>query len=126
VFDVAVGRLKDTVGPHGYAIAADLKQREKDVSSAIGGGVAMPSAYTRAGAPAAVLVTLAKPLKHDTPDKQGLRLVILLAGPRSSPERRVRLVHLARLVSRGLCERLVEQESPARVLSRLALLESAN
>ena len=123
VFDIAVGRLTATLGQRAYAIAVDLKRREKEVSSAIGGGVAVPCAYAETEAPAAALVTLAKPLKHDTPDKQKLRLVIMLAGPRSSGERRVRMAQLARLVSRGLCEELMDLESPTQVLSRLALLE---
>src|SRR6187399_3240107 len=42
VLDVAGGRLASSLGKPGPAISALLKAREREVSSAIGGGVAVP------------------------------------------------------------------------------------
>ncbi|HEU5072977.1 MAG TPA: helix-turn-helix domain-containing protein, partial [Polyangiaceae bacterium] len=100
VIDVAVGRLESETAQNRYAIAADLKRREREVSSAIGGGVAVLCANTASETPAAVVVTLAKALTMDTPDEQGLRLVVVLAGPRNSPQRRIGLARVARLAAR--------------------------
>jgi len=123
VIDVAVGRLEHETPPNRYAIAANLKQREREVSSAIGGGVAVLCANTARETPAAVVVTLAKPLEYDTPDQQPLRLVVALAGPRNSPQRRIGLARVARLAARGLSSDLADVTSPAVVISHLARVE---
>lgn len=123
VIDVAVGRLESETAQNRYAIAAALKRRERDVSGAIGGGVAVLCANTESETPAAVVVTLAKALAIDTPDGQGVRLVVVLAGPRTSSERRIGLARVARLASRGLCSELAEMDAPAVVIAHLARLE---
>lgn len=124
VIDVAVGRLEHETPSNRYAIAADLKQREREVSSAIGAGVAVLCANTARETPAAVVVvTLAKPLAYDTPDREPLRLVVVLAAPRNSPQRRIGLARVARLAARGLSSDLAEVESPAVVISHLARVE---
>jgi PTS system nitrogen regulatory IIA component len=124
VLDVAAGRLVGLAGKSAPAISAPLKVREREVTSAIGSGVAVPCAYLENTDPAAVLVTLADPLKYETPDGLPLRAVIVLAGPRNSVDRRLRLAHLARLAARGLAEHLADAGSPAELLSRLALMEA--
>lgn len=123
VIDVAVGRLDTETTQNRYAIAAELKRREREVSSAIGGGVAVLCANTAGETPAAVVVTLAQPLLSDTPDQQGLRLVFVLSASRNSSERRIGLCRVAQLAARGLCGHLVEVDSPDGVISRLAQLE---
>ena len=123
VIDVAVGRLEAETAQNRYAIAADLKRREREVSSAIGGGMAVLCANTSGDRPAAVVVTLARPLAADTPDQQALRLVVLLAGAPNSPERRIGLAGVARLAARGLCNDLAALQSPAVVIAHLARLE---
>ena len=124
VLDVAAGRLAGLAGKSAPAISSPLKAREREVTSAIGSGVAVPCAYLEAIDPAAVLVTLADPLKYETPDGLPLRAVVVLAGPRNSMDRRLRLAHLARLTARGLADHLASAESPAGLLSRLALMEA--
>lgn len=123
VLDVAAGRLAAVMGQGAAALAAPLKKRERELSSAIGSGVAVPCAYIAGAEPAAVLVTLAEALPYDTPDGRPLRMVLILAGPRHSPARRLQLAHVARLAARGLADRLVELNSPDDVLSWLALAE---
>jgi PTS system nitrogen regulatory IIA component len=124
VLDVAAGRLADpSVENATLTIALELKKRESEASSAIGGGVAVPRAYVAGAAPAAALITLATPLPYDTPDGEPLRLVIVLLGAGGS-DRLIRLVQIARLAARGLAERLAPMDSAAQILSRLELLEA--
>jgi PTS system nitrogen regulatory IIA component len=123
VLDVAAGRLAGVTGQSASAIGAPLKKRERELASTIGSGVAIPCAYIAGAEPAAVLVTLAEPLTYDTPDERPLRIVIVLAGPRNSADRRLRLAHIARLAARGLADHLADVDYPVEALSRLALLE---
>jgi PTS system nitrogen regulatory IIA component len=122
--DVAASRLASLAGKAAPVISAPLKVREREVSSAIGGGIAVPCAYLAAVDLAAVLVTFADPLKYETPDGRPLGALVVLAGPRNSRERRMRLAQLARLTARGLAEQLAHSQSPTEVLSRLASMEA--
>lgn len=124
VLDVAVSRLSGLAGKSAPALSAPLKAREREVSSAIGGGVAVPRIYLEGVEPLAVLVTLREPLPHDTPDGQPLRVVALLAGPRDSAERRSRLAQLARLTGLGLAHELEQARSPTDILWRLSKMEA--
>ena len=121
VLDVGAGRLAPQASDPA-ALALALKTRESELSSAIGGGVAVPCADLP-GRPAAALVTLARPIACATPDGQPLRAVILLGGPRGSAERRRMLGQVARLAARGLASELEGAEDPAEALERLAGLE---
>ncbi len=122
VLDMAAGRLT-TGGPAELAsLRASLRAREGEVSSAIGGGVAVPVIYAGASSRAA-LVTLDRPLRVETPDGKPLRLVVVLAGPRDSASRRRVLAQVARLAARGLADELARTDSPAAALRRLAALE---
>lgn len=126
VLDVAAGRLAAVVGQSASVasvVGAPLKKRERELSSAIGSGVAVPCAYVAGAEPVAVLVTLAEALPYDTPDGLPLRAVLVLAGPRHSPARRLQLAHVARLAARGLADHLATLDSAADVLSWLALME---
>lgn len=123
VLDIAAGRLARATGQSAPTIGAALKKREREVASTLGSGVAVPCAHTAGPESAAALVTLATPLEYDTPDHEPLRAVIVLAGPRDSTDRRLRLAHIARLAARGLADDLARAQSPTQVLSRLALLE---
>jgi PTS system nitrogen regulatory IIA component len=125
VLDVAASRLAPAAPQHTTpGIAAALRKREPQVSSAIGGGVAVPGAYLAGATPAAALVTLARPLPYDTPDGEPLRLVIVLTGPRSDSHRLRTLAQIARLAARGLADQLAPMDSPEQALARLTLLET--
>jgi PTS system nitrogen regulatory IIA component len=123
VLDVAAGRLAAATGLSAFAIGAPLKQREREIASTIGSGVAVPCVCIAGVEPLAVLVTLAAPLRYDTPDQQPLRAVVVLAGPRDSPDRRLRIAHIARLAARGMVDHLAEVDSPGEALSRVTQLE---
>jgi PTS system nitrogen regulatory IIA component len=126
VIDVAAGRLAALSDQTAAEISAPLRAREREVSSAIGSGVALTCAYLAHDAPAAVLVTLARPLMVDAPDALPLRMMVVLAGPRDLPDRRLHLAHLAHLTARGLSERLGDVTSAEEVLARLAVMEASN
>lgn len=122
--DVAVGRFASApLACDPSVIAEALRKREGEVSSAIGGGVAVPCAYVPGAPPAAALVTLARPMRYDTPDQKPLRLVIVLLGSTQAGDRLLSLANIARMSARGLVEKLAPMRSPREVLSRLALLE---
>ncbi|QSQ21123.1 PTS sugar transporter subunit IIA [Pyxidicoccus parkwayensis] len=125
VLDVIAGRLCDALpGVHAGALVDELKRREEESSCAVGGGVAVPHAVFSGAPPVAALVTLAKPLKVDTPDGQPLRLVVATVDGRRSNARLVRLAHVARLSAHGLADRLLDARQPREVLSVLDELES--
>lgn len=122
--DVVAGRLVGSVsGRSAPMLAAALKNREDEVSSAIGGGVAVPSAYLSDADEAAALITFATPLDYPTPDGEPLRLLIVFVGAPEATHRRLRLAHVARLSARRLADALVVMQSPSQVIARLALLE---
>ena len=123
VLDVAVGRLATDPHVDVRAVTTALSRREAELSSAIGHGIAVPCAYVEGAAPAAALVTLARPLRRASPDGQPVRLVIVLWGPPRAGARMPGLVGIARLSARGLADELGHLDSPARVLARVAELE---
>ena len=125
VLDVAAERLAAASRLDALPIAADLKRRESELSSAIGSGVAVPCDWNGTAEPIAALLTLERPLVHDTPDGKPLQLVIVLSGPRNSPGRRLLLARLARLTAGGLADALAGFDAPARAIARLRELESA-
>ncbi|THF65320.1 helix-turn-helix domain-containing protein [Pseudothauera rhizosphaerae] len=117
VLDLAAGRLADACPRVDAAyVAAALHAREAEVSSAIGGGVAVPCAYVAGAEPAAAVIVLDEALAYDTPDGRPLKVVIVLVGPRDDPGRRLVLAQIARLAGRGLADRLAGADSVEAVL----------
>jgi PTS system nitrogen regulatory IIA component len=123
VFDVAGGRLSAVLGSPGPVISASLEAREREAPCAIGGGVAIPCAEVDGPRCAVALITLAPALRTKTPDRIPLGTIVVLAGPRSSSERRQRLLQLARWTARGLSSSLAEARTPTEVLSLLTAFE---
>ncbi|WP_257458219.1 helix-turn-helix domain-containing protein [Archangium lipolyticum] len=123
--DVAAGRLVGSCpGMSAPGLVAELKRREAEASSMVGNGVAVPHAIVEHAAPVAALVTLAKPLKAETPDGLPLRLLVVLVGGERGRAHLVRLAHVARLASHGLAERLADEEQPQQLLTLLTELEA--
>ncbi|MCP3141925.1 helix-turn-helix domain-containing protein [Pyxidicoccus xibeiensis] len=123
--DVAAGRLA-AMNPDVSAssLAARLRQREEEVPSAVGNGVAVPHAFVSGWAPqAAALVTLASPLRTETPDGLPLRLLVVLVGT-AGRAHLMRLAHVARLASDGLVDQLGEARSSQEVLERIGELDA--
>jgi nitrogen PTS system EIIA component len=123
--DVAAGRLAAACpGVSAPRLMADLKRREAEASSMVGSGVAVPHAFVEHASPVAALVTLAKPLQAETPDRLPLRLLVVLVGRERGRAHLMRLAHVARLASHGLAERLADEEQPQQLLVRLSELEA--
>jgi PTS system nitrogen regulatory IIA component len=124
ILDVAASRLIEAVpGTTAPALAATLARKESEVSSAIGGGVAVPAVCVPDASPAAALVTLGSPFPYDTPDGEPLRLVIVLIGAAGTDDHLLRLAQIARLAARGLAETLGPCSSPSKALAQLAACE---
>ncbi|MDY7229780.1 helix-turn-helix domain-containing protein [Hyalangium rubrum] len=123
--DVAAGRLTSACPGVGAAqLVAALRQRESEVSSAVGNGVAVPHALIAGTHPTAALVTLASPLSVDTPDGLPLRLLVVLVSAERGRSHLVRLAHVARLASHGLADRLFEAQHPQELLEQLGAMET--
>jgi PTS system nitrogen regulatory IIA component len=123
--DVAAGRLAVACpGVSAPRLVAKMKRREEVASSMVGNGVAMPYAFVENAAPIAAVVTLAKPLHAETPDRAPLRLLVTLVGGERGRAHLVRMAHVARLSSHGLAERLADVEQPQQLLARLTELEA--
>jgi PTS system nitrogen regulatory IIA component len=123
--DVAAGRLAALSREVGAAaLAAMLRQREEETPSTVGNGVAVPHAFVSGWThPAAALVTLARPLRMETPDGLPLRLLVVLVGSRGRAHL-MRLAHVARLASDGLADRLAGARDAHQVLERLSALDA--
>lgn len=123
--DGAAGRLvRACPGMSAPRLVAELKRREAEASSMVGNGVAVPHAIVESAPPVAAVVTLARPLKAETPDGLPLRLLVVLVGGERGRTHLVRLAHVARLASHGLAERLADEEQPQQLLARLTELEA--
>jgi PTS system nitrogen regulatory IIA component len=123
--DVAAGRLAPLNPDVGAAaLAALLRQREGETSSTVGNGVAVPHAFVSGWThAAAALVTLASPLRTETPDGLPVRLLVVLVGTRGRAHL-MRLAHVARLASDGLADRLADARDAHQVMERLSALDA--
>ena len=123
--DVAAGRLAAACpGVSALRLVTELKRREAEASSMVGSGVVVPHAFIEHAAPLAALVTLAKPLPAETPDRVPLQLLVVLVGGELGRTHLMRLAHVARLASHGLAERLANEDQPQQVLAHLTELEA--
>jgi nitrogen PTS system EIIA component len=86
--------------------------------------VAVPHAVIEGARPSAVLATLARPLRSETPDDAPLRLVVVLVGNERGRRYLERLAQVARLATDDVVERLCAARDPAESLSRLAQIEA--
>jgi len=99
--DEAVDRLVaelESVGAvtDGQNLAVEIMRREREGSTAIGGGLVIPHArHTGVKSVKVVLATLAEPLDIPAEDNRPVDIVFLLVGPQDDP--RLMLWVLARL-----------------------------
>lgn len=118
--DAAVAGLVERLAREGEVQSADelvkeVLRREKDGSTAIGGGLVIPHArFAGVRRVRIAVATLARPL--DIPSEDGLPvdIVILLVGPQNDPRQMLRvLASLARLVRQNeYLQGLREAETP--------------
>jgi len=120
--DVAAVRLASAVpGLNAARVAAEVARREREASTCVGNGLAIPHAFAPDVEPAAALVTLARPLRHPTPDNVPLRLLLLLVGGGRAPLEL--LARAARLATPQGVETLLEAAHVDTALANLRRLE---
>lgn len=122
--DVAAGRLAGAcAGVSAGRLAGEIHRREREASTAVGHGVAVPHAMLPGCEPAAAIVTLARPLAAATPDDAPLQLLLVLVGGGPAPLEL--LARAVRLATPATVEALVGADTPAAVLARLRHAEAA-
>jgi len=106
--DEAVDRLVDCLVragdvADGPGLSAEILRRERDGSTAVGGGLVIPHGRFEGVSGVRVAVaTLAEPLDVPTSDNRPVDIVVLLVGPAGDARRMLRvLARLARLVKQG-------------------------
>jgi PTS system nitrogen regulatory IIA component len=121
--DVAVTRLPIDSGRR-REVADAIRAREEAAPSILGGGVAIPHATVRGVDTAAVLVTLARPLRARAADGTAISLAIVLIDARSGGPQLALLTQAARLAAAGVAEALSTLHSADRLLHHLGALEA--
>ena len=103
-------------------LAADVRARERVLSTGVGEGVALPHARTPAvTGTVAVLLTLAEPVDWQALDGAPVDLVVLFAGPEGQRAAHVRLLaQISRTLSRaGVRQHLAEAGTPEAAIAAL-------
>lgn len=111
---VGAGRVRDP-----QPLLSTLRAREKQVSTGIGQGIAIPHcACSELGSTVLALGRKAEGLPFDAIDRRPVRLVFLLAGPEGQQTAHLRLLsRLARLLrDPGFSEALLAAASPEEVI----------
>lgn len=121
LIDMAASRL--ATGPSVRAIASSIKARERDASTAIGEGIAVPHAVVEGAPTRAVLVTLAAPIPLATPDDIPLRVVIVLVSGCGGHDHLEHLAQVARVATHGLSEELSRAKSAREALDVISSVD---
>jgi len=124
LIDVAVSRLPPTSGTSPRQAAALIWAREQEAPSMLGGGFAVPHGLVPGATPAAVLVTLARPLPIDTPDGLPVAVALVVVWGDSGRRNLDVIARVARLAGSGITEELRAATTPARALSAIEKIEA--
>jgi PTS system nitrogen regulatory IIA component len=125
VIDVAASRLAAPGGaPPASALAQEILRRERESSTALGNGVAVPHAIVPGARQAAVVATLAEPLAVPTPGGAPLRLVVVLVCGEAGRAHLELLAEVARFASRNAADALCAARDPAQLIEQLAQSEA--
>lgn len=119
VLDIAAVRLARATRSAVATLSKALRQREQEASTAIGAGVSIPHAIVQGVEPAAVLVTLRRPLAVVTPDGLPLRVCIGVVHPPEHGRLLSLLAHVAGLAREQFVEHLCAARDPRRALALL-------
>lgn len=104
-----------------------VQERERQMSTGVGGGFALPHARTDAvKATVAAFAVTREPAQFETPDELPVRLIFLLAGPRADMSRHIRILsRVSRLVQRrDLRSRLLAETEREGVIEAFADAET--
>jgi PTS system nitrogen regulatory IIA component len=110
-------------GASARALARRLVTREQEGTTAIGGGIALPHVTRAEGQTRGVLVALARPLAHDTPDGRpiDLLLVLAIAGDDALPI----ITRAVRVLGAGADGIRAALPHPPKVITTLRALDGA-
>ncbi|MCY0988871.1 PTS sugar transporter subunit IIA [Nannocystis sp. ILAH1] len=121
--DIAAVRLASAApGLNAAAIAAEIRERERESPTGIGHGVAVPHAMNASVQPVAALVTLARPLPVATPDDIPLQMLLVIVGGGQAPLEL--LARAARLATPDTVADLCQATTPEAALGRVRHAES--
>lgn len=124
VIDLAAARLAPAADAK--ALADLVRAREAESPTLLGHGVAVPHARVPKSEPRAVLATLARPLRGQSPDGEPISLVVVLVGDERPREHLERLAKIALLASHNYVAQLRACKSPRQLLDRLTEIERAS
>ncbi|WP_437299551.1 PTS sugar transporter subunit IIA [Sorangium sp. So ce426] len=125
VIDVAASRLAPPGGPiSASALAQEILRRERESSTALGNGVAVPHAIVPGASLSAALATLAEPLAVPTPGGAPLRLFVVLVCAEGGRAHLELLAQAARLARLGAADALCAARDPAQLIDQLAQIEA--
>jgi len=107
-------------------MVADIRAREKLMSTGIGGGIAVPHAQSRgAGRLALSLARLSNPIEFDALDGRPVQLLFLVVGPEDRSGFIRVLARISRLLYSGDLQRnLLRARSPAEAMELIRVEES--
>jgi nitrogen PTS system EIIA component len=111
---------------HGLArqmVTENLLARERLGSTALGHGVAIPHGRIRGlKTPVAALLRLREPIEFDTPDAEGVALLVVLFVPEAATQRHLEILSeiAEMLADRALRERLQQGGDAGVVLAAIA------
>lgn len=115
--DVAASRLsRPGMSLRPLQIAQAVHQREREASTALGGGLWVPHAVLPEVGPVAVLMTLEAPLMMPTPDGLPIRVVVLLISDSNGKNWLELLAQLARMANSDLTPALGAASTPDQAL----------
>ena len=131
--DEAVSRLVselESIGAvtDGASLTAEVMRREREGSTAIGGGLVIPHArHLGVKSVKVALATLAKPLDIPAEDNRPVDIVILLVGPQDDPRLMLWvLARLARLVKSSVFLNDLRRAATAEELQQIFLNADQN
>jgi PTS system nitrogen regulatory IIA component len=124
LIDVAVARLPAVPGLDPHQVAARIWAREQEAPSVLGGGFAVPHGLVSGAPLAAALVTLARPLAMDTPDRQPVSIALVVMWGESGKQNLDLIARVARLAGAEVSEELRGATTAARALAVIEKTES--
>lgn len=124
LIDVAVSRLPAPPDLSPREVAARIRAREEEAPSVLGGGMAVPHGLVPGAPLAAALVTLARPLPLETPDRRPVVAAVVVVWGEPGRRNLELIARAARLAGSDVAEELRAATTSARALSVIEKTES--